>query len=151
MAATFWPFSGLNNTRPTSELGKIYQAIPWDKLIKSLNLHEKRKGRGAQFSPQGKLGLMFLKAYTRLSDRKLYEHLNGSIQYQMFCGIFLGPEKLADFKIIRRIRTEIARKLNIRDTQNILAKAWKPYLENPNIVLADATCYESYIRYPTNV
>ena len=94
---------------------------------------------------------MFLKAYTGLSDRKLYEHLNGSIQHQLFCGIFLGPEKIADVKIISRIRTKLVKKLNIRITQDILAKAWKPYMENPNIVLEDATCYEFYMRYPTNV
>jgi len=134
-----------------SELGKIYQAIPWEKLIKSLKIKENRKGRFANFSPQGKLALMFLKAYTGLSDRKLYEHLNGSIHYQMFCGIFLGPEKLPDFKIVSRIRTQISRKLNVRITQEVLAKAWKPYIEHPNVVLEDATCYESYIRYPTNV
>ena len=134
-----------------SELGKIYQAIPWQELIKSLNLKDKRKGRTSQFSPQGKLALMFLKAYTGLSDRKLYEHLNGSIQYQLFCGIFLGPEKLADFKIISKIRTELSAKLIIRTVQDVLAKAWKPYIENPNIMLEDATCYETYMRYPTNV
>jgi hypothetical protein len=134
-----------------SELGKIYQAIPWKELIKSLKIREHHKGRFANFSPQGKLALMFLKAYTGLSDRKLYEHLNGSIHYQMFCGIFLGPEKLPDFKIVSRIRTQISRKLNVRITQEILAKAWKPYIEYPNVVLEDATCYESYLRYPTNV
>jgi hypothetical protein len=134
-----------------SELGRMYQSVPWQDLVKSLKIKEKRKGRTSQFSPQGKLALMFLKSYTGLSDRKLYEHLNGSIQYQLFCGIFLGPEKLADFKIISKIRTELARKLNIRDIQDILAKAWKPYMENTNIVLEDATCYETYMRFPTNV
>jgi len=132
-------------------LGKIYQAIPWQKLIRSLKLKENRKGRSSQFSPQGKLALMFLKSYSGLSDRKLYEHLNGSIQYQLFCGIFLGPEKLRDFKIISKVRTGIANKLNIREVQDVLAKSWKPYIENPNIVLEDATCYESYMRFPTNV
>ena len=134
-----------------SELGKIYRAIPWKELIKVLKLRENRKGRFALFSPHGKLALMFLKAYTGLSDKKLFEHLNGSIQYQMFCGIFLGPDKLPDFKVVSRIRTELSRKLNVRITQEILAKAWKPYIRHPNIVLEDATCYESYIRYPTNV
>jgi hypothetical protein len=132
-------------------LGKIFRALPWDKLIKPLNLKENCKVRSSQFSPQGKLALIFLKANNGLSDRKLYEHLNGSIQYQLFCGILLGPEKLADFEIISRTRTELARKLDIRATQAILAKAWKPYMENPNIVLEDATCYESYMRFPTNV
>jgi len=144
-------FSLYWNSFLESELGKTYQAIPWEKLIKSLKLKDNRHGRSSQFSPQGKLALMFLKAYSGLSDRKLYEHLNGSIQYQLFCGIILGPDKLADFKIISRIRTEIAMKLNIKITQDILAIAWKPFMENPNIVLEDATCYESYMRYPTNV
>lgn len=75
-----------------SELGKIYQAIPRERLIKSFYLKENRKGRSSQFSPQGKLALMFLKAYSGQSDRKPYEHLNGNIQYQVFCGILLGPE-----------------------------------------------------------
>ncbi len=35
--------------------------------------------------------------------------------------------------------------------QYLLAKAWKPYIKKPNVVLEDAACYESYIRYPTNV
>ena len=69
----------------------------------------------------------------------------------MFCGIFLGPEKLVDFKIVSRIRTELSSKLDINTTQNILVKAWKPYLKDSNVVLEDATCYESDMRYPTNV
>jgi hypothetical protein len=95
--------------------------------------------------------LMFLKAYTGLSDRKLYEQLNGNLQYQMFCGIFLGPEKLADFKVISRIRTQLAKHLEIREAQEVLAKSWKPYLEQTNIVLEDATCYETAMRFPTKV
>jgi hypothetical protein len=144
-------FSLYWNSFLASELGKIYQAIPWNELVKSFKLKEKRKGRLALFSPQGKLSLMFLKAYTGLSDRRLYEHLNGSIQFQLFCGIFLGPDKLPDFKIISRIRTQLAKRLNVRVTQEVLAQAWKPYIEHPNIALEDATCYESYLRFPTNV
>ena len=134
-----------------SELGQIYQAIPWEGLVKSLKLKENRSGRKSMFGPQGKLALMFLKSYSGMSDRRVYEQLNGNIQWQMFCGIFLGPEKLADFKVISRIRTELAKKLNIREIQDVLAKSWKPYMEQTNIVLEDATCYESYMRFPTNV
>jgi len=134
-----------------SELGKIYQVIPWNELVKALKLKEHRKGRVAYFSPQGMLALMFLKAYSGLSDRKLIEHLNGSIEYQMFCGILLGPERLPDFKFVSRIRTQLASKLQISTVQQVFARAWKPYIQYPNIVLEDATCYESYIRYPTNI
>ena len=94
---------------------------------------------------------MFLKSYSGMSDHRLFQQLNGSIQWQMFCGIFLGPEKLADFKVISRIRTELGNKLDLREVQAVLAKSWKPHLEQTNIVLEDATCYESYMRYPTNV
>ena len=71
---------------------------------------------------------MFLKAYTSLSDRKL-----------------------VDFKFVSKIRTELSSKLRLNETQYTLARAWKPYIKQPNVVLEDATCYESYIRYPTNV
>jgi hypothetical protein len=33
----------------------------------------------------------------------------------------------------------------------VLAKSWKPYLAQTNIVLEDAACYESYMRFPTNI
>lgn len=69
----------------------------------------------------------------------------------MFCDIFLGPEKLADFKVISRIRTQMAKQLEIRGAQEVLAEAWKPYLAQTNIVLEDSTCYESYLHYPTNI
>jgi hypothetical protein len=144
-------FSLYWNSFLNSDLGEIYQAIPWSGLAKSLKLKEKRKGRKAMFSPQGKLALMFLKNYTGLSDRKLYEQLNGNLQYQMFCGIFLGPEKLVDFKVISRIRTQMAKHLDMVEAQELLAKEWQPYLEQTNILLEDATCYETYMRYPTNV
>ena len=134
-----------------SELGKIYQVIPWKELFKSLKIKENRKGRQAYFSPQGKLALMFLKAYTGLSDRKLIENLNGNIHFQMFCDIYMGYYKLIDFKIVSKIRTELAKKLDIPSNQEVLAKAWKPYIKHPNVVFEDATCYESNIRYPTNV
>jgi hypothetical protein len=144
-------FSLYWNSYLESELGQIYRAIPWDQLARSLKLKENRSGRKSLFSPQGKLALMFLKAYSGMSDCRVYEQLNGNIQWQMFCGIFLGPDKLPDFKIISRIRTELARKLDIREVQQVLAKSWKPYLEQTNIVLEDATCYESYMRFPTNI
>lgn len=144
-------FSLYWNSFQASELGQIYQAIPWVELCKSLKIRDKRKGRSSLFPPQGKLALMFLKSYTGFSDRKLIESINGNLHHQMFCGIFLGPEKLLDFKIVSRIRTQLSAKLKIPVCQSILAKAWKPYIDHPNVLLEDATCYESYLRYPTNV
>jgi hypothetical protein len=134
-----------------SELGRIYQAIPWYELAKSLKIREKRKGPDRIFSPQGMLALMFLKSYVDCSDRKLISYLNGNIDFQMFCGIFLGPERISNFKIVSDIRCDLSRCLDIKALQEVLAIHWKPYLKETNIMLEDATCYETSMRYPTNV
>jgi len=134
-----------------SDLGRVYQALPWYELSKSLKIRDKRKGPVRIFSPQGMLALMFLKSYVGCSDRKLISYLNGNIDFQMFCGIFLGPERISNFKIISEIRCELSRRLDIKVLQSVLAGYWKPYLKDPNIMLEDATCYETSMRYPTNV
>jgi len=134
-----------------SELGMIYQAIPWSELAKSFKIKKSKKGPDPIFSPQGMLALMFLKSYVGCSDKKLILHLNGNIDFQMFCGIFLGPERIINFKIISEIRCDLSRRLDIKILQSVLAGCWKPYLQDPNIMLEDATCYETSMRYPTNV
>ena len=68
-----------------SNLGKIYQAIPWQELADELKLQESEKGPDCLFSPKGKLGLMFLKHYACCSDERLIEQLNANIHYQFFC------------------------------------------------------------------
>jgi hypothetical protein len=134
-----------------TRLGKLSEVIPFQELAKNLKIKDNKKGPLAIFSPRGKLALMFLKAYTNLSDRKLIENLNGNIHFQMFCDIFLGLEPLKNVKIVSEIRCELSRNLDIRKVQKCLAESWKPYLEYTNIMLGDATCYETSMRYPTNV
>ena len=134
-----------------SELGKVYHCIPWSELVVTLKIKEYKKGPTRIFSPQGMLALMFLKSYCNCSDRKLIEYLNGNIEFQLFCGIFLGIERLENSKIVSHIRTELSGKLDIRQVQRVLAKAWRPYINQSNIMLEDATCYETSMRYPTNV
>jgi len=135
-----------------SELGQIYKSIPWEAMIKDFRLRPAKVGRKALFDCQGKLALMFLKSYTDLSDRKLIEQLNANIDYQLFCGILLSPkQRLEDYKIVSKIRTQLGKKLNIASCQKSLAKHWKVYLRETHVMLTDATCYESQLRYPTNV
>lgn len=134
-----------------SDLGKTYQAIPWKLLVKGFNLRENKKGPRRVFSPEGMLALMFLKSYVGCSDRKLIEYLNGNIDFQMFCGIFLGFERIDNYKVVSEIRTQLALKLKIKEHQKLLAEHWKPYMNQTNLMLTDATCYETSMRYPTNV
>ena len=135
-----------------SDLGKIYQAIPWQELINLLGLKDHAKGPESLFSPRGKLALMFLKHYAACSDQKLMQQLNANIDYQLFCDIYIPPsDRLTNYKIISEIRCDIASRLDIDQFQQLLADHWRPFMANLDSVTYDATCYESAIRYPTDV
>ena len=135
----------------SSSLGKIYQAIPWDELVKSFNIKESKMGPGCIFSPQGKLALMFLKNYACCSDERLMEQFNSNVHYQLFCRLLLGVgEQINNFKIISQIRWESAAKLDLDKAQKCLAQHWLPYMEELEQVVTDATCYESSLRFPTD-
>lgn len=135
-----------------TDLGRIYQAIPWAELIVEFGLKQHKPGPVGNFGPQGKLALMFLKHYSQMSDRKLIEQLNGNFYWQMFCGLQIPPDApIKDFKVVSKIRCELARILKSRRhaVQKALARFWKPYMTQTNVMLTDATCYESSVRYPT--
>jgi len=135
-----------------TRLGCLYNAIPWNNLIKGLKLSEHRKGPQSIFSPRGKVALMFLKHFVGCSDFKLIEHINGNIHYQIFCDVIISPSApITNYKIVSEIRCELAKKLDIDNLQLILANHWKPYMTNLNSMVCDATCYESDIRYPTDI
>lgn len=134
-----------------SKLGKIYQAIPWQELVKSFNIKASAKGPDCIFTQQGKLGLMFLKHYACCSDERLIEQLNANVHYQIFCDILLSPgESIDNFKIVSQIRCELAETLNIDRSQKALASNWIAYMKELKQATTDATCYESEVRYPTN-
>jgi len=139
----------------STPIGQIYQVIPWDDLVKLFRKKKKsktRKGRNPIFDIKGKLALMFLKSYTGSSDKKLIERLNTDYTFQFFCGIYLrAGQELKDFKIASVIRCQLAEVLSIEEFQKTLAKHWRPYLKERNLALMDATCYETNMRYPTNV
>lgn len=117
-----------------------------------MNFRDSRLGRNSYFSASGKIALMVLKAYTNFSDFELVEHLNGIIHYQLFCGVQIDLlHHLTNYKIISAIRQELASRLDIESLQEVLAGYWKPYLENLQVCMTDATCYESHMRFPTDV
>ena len=132
-----------------SELGRLHSVFPFERMAKAIGLCEQRLGRRNIFCPSAKIALMVvLKSYTGFSDRHLVEHLNGNIHYQMFCGVMIDPAfPITNYKI----RNEIASLLEIDSLQEILATHWKPYLENLHVCMTDATCYESHMRFPTDM
>ena len=135
-----------------TELGLIYKSVPWEGLVGSFGLKKYSKGPESIFCPRGKLALMFLKNYSGLSDRKLIAQLNGNIHYQIFCNLLLEPGQfITNFKIVSQIRCELAPQLNIEECEQILFSSWKGYMSNLDSITCDATCYESSIKYPTDV
>ncbi|HYG39619.1 MAG TPA: DDE transposase [Cytophagales bacterium] len=135
-----------------TELGKIYQSIPWDRLGECLPV--KIKGAGAQrwFSNEGMFALMFLKSYLGLSDEKLIERFNTDYSLQIFCGKLLNiNEIIKDKGIVSRIREYIADHADWQEVQWVLIDHWKRDMSNCHVLLMDASCYESYIRFPTDV
>lgn len=132
-----------------SDLGKIYLAIPWDSLVDTFGIKEKTTGSKMLFSPKGRIALMFLKHYTCSSDRKLIEQLNSNIDYQFFCDIHLGFNRITNFKIVSQIRCELAAKLEIDLLEKDLFAHWQDHIDSKNHITVDATCYESECRYPT--
>lgn len=135
-----------------SELGRLHSVFPFQSMAEEIGLLEQRLGRKNIFSPSAKIALMVLKSYTGFSDRQLVEHLNGNIHYQMFCGIMIDPScPLTNYKIVSAIRNEIASRFDIDSLQKVLASHWKPYLENLHVCMTDATCYESHMRFPTDM
>jgi hypothetical protein len=145
-------YSGYQSSFSSSELGQLHSAIPFSDLASRLGLRNSSVGRTNYFSPEGKLALMFLKSYTGLSDSLLIADLNSNIHYQLFCGVRINPlSPLTNFKIVSQIRCEIASFLDIDSLQQVLASYWKPYMENLSVLMTDATCYESHLRYPTSI
>ena len=135
-----------------SDLGKIYSAIPWQELVEVFGLKDNFKGPKSIFSPKGKLALMFLKHYACCSDKKLIEQLNANYHYQLFCDIVVAIDNpLTNYKIVSEIRCDLGNRLDVNKTQHVLATEWRQYLENKDSVCFDATCYESYLRYPTDI
>lgn len=138
-----------------SELGRMKKLLPLHAMSENFGLVSKsmrpKLGRKSYFTSEGKVALMFLKMYTGLSCPKLLEQLNGNIHYQIFCDVIIDPTRpLTNYKLLDDIMMEFAGKLKIQQLHGILADKWRPYMENPDTMCTDATCYESEMRYPTD-
>ena len=138
-----------------SELGRIRALLPLKEMANELASHFPKKhsrGNTPMFPPDGEVALMFLKPYTGLSDDGLIEMLNGSIHMQMFCGVLIDPSRpIKDGKIVSAIRNRLAPRLDIVRQQSVLYKKWDSMLKDKDLCMSDATCYESHLRYPTDI
>lgn len=136
-----------------TELGRVYDTLPWDQL--EVCLPEEKEGTpGAPrwFSNKGMFALMFLKSYLNISDEKLIDRFNTDYSLQLFCGKLLKAEEyVGDNAIVSRIRNYISDNCDWNQVQKVLIEHWKRDMNNTHVLFMDATCYESYVRYPTDV
>ena len=138
-----------------TDLGALYQAIPFEALAATIPAPKHSvsgKGRKPWLDVKGAIGLMILKHYLCMSDELLIERINTDWSMQLFCGIQLrAHERIADTNLPSSWRSYLAPHLNIDAMQKQLAHYWKPYMQQTNIGMQDATCYESRITYPTDI
>lgn len=135
-----------------TQLGRVYDSIPWDQLSDLLPDEHRGPGAPRWFSAKGMFALMFLKAYLKTSDQKLIDRFNTDWSLQLFCGKLLrDDQKIRDNAIMSRIRSFLAEQVDLFELQNILIRHWKRNMYNTHVLLMDASCYESYVRFPTDV
>lgn len=132
-------------------LGQLYQAIPFSTLSKQFG-PQSTVGRPPWLDVRGGIALQVLKAYLGLSDEKLLDRLNSDWEMQAFCGIRLEwPQRIRDKDLVGRWRRYLANHTDFAAFQATLAAHWQPHMEQSQAVLMDATCYETHLRYPTDV
>ena len=137
------------------ELGRLHSTIPFRGLSARFPAPKhQRSGLGCKpwFSVEGGIGLMLLKHRYKCSDEKLIELVNDSPMMQWFCGIRLKVgQRIKDKDIVGRWRRYLGQHLALDELQQILAEEWQDVITHPQKGMCDATCYESEIRYPTDV
>ncbi len=157
MQYTLFDFDSPNFTKwylfkTTTVLGKIYQTIDWGSLENLLPKKTTICGAPSWLPTQGLFGIMFLKHYTGLSDEKLLEAFHTNWAMQMFCGVLLADnERIKDNAFVSRIRSYLGAHLDLNLFQSVMINSWKAEIPDKNVLLMDATCYEVYLRIPTDV
>jgi transposase, IS5 family len=145
-------FSKLYLFKNKTDLGSIYQTIDWSSLIELLPEKKTMVGAPSWLPLQGYFGLMFLKHYLKVSDEKLLERFNTDWAMQMFCGTLLADnEMIKDNSFVSSVRGFLGNCLNFEAFQEKIIANWKGELPDKNVLLEDASCYEIYIRFPTDV
>lgn len=145
----------LNQKFSATDLGYLYLSIPWDALCRDIPPAPSSVsglGRKPWFTVRGGIGLQILKHLFQLSDAKLIDRINTDWAMQLFCGIQLrSGQMIKDHDLPSDWRVYLGQHMDIDKMQQTLAGHWKPHMQQTQTAGTDATCYESYIEYPTDV
>ena len=135
-----------------SNLGALYEALPIKVLAKDIELQLSGMGRCPILSVAGKIGLCVLKHYWKMSDAQLVEQLNTNPIARLFCDLPAHyPHWIKDEDLPSRTRLWLSEYLNWDKVEKHLMSFWEEDLEDTQVAMMDATCYESHVAYPTDV
>ena len=137
-----------------SELGRMYQSIPWEILERFYRRRERKQkakqGRPRKFSVRTELAILILQSWTGWSMRKLLEAISQNIYYQLFCQMVYVPEDIEReyYSLYQLHRRYQLSQEEIKQLQIELARHWSPYLIEKEGFAIDATVFMSNINWP---
>lgn len=138
----------------TSDLGRLWQKIPFEQLAESVTRRLIKQGihvpSWGYMDIRGGIALEVLKRYHNgLSDKKVIENLNLCPAHRWFCFMKLPmTERIKDKDLLVRWRQFLGKHLDTESLNRVLLQAWQGELEHKHVRMSDATVYEVKIAYP---
>jgi IS5 family transposase len=148
-----WVFK--HHLDPDHELVRLAKRIDWDALTKRLSRHYSRRGRRAK-AVRLMVGLHLLKHLHDLSDEDVTGGLHENIYWMHFCGVPVerfgtaGCERWLDASTMTRFRERMGAS-GMQEVERIVREQLIAAGHiRPAICIADTTCMEKNIIYPTD-
>ena len=144
-----------HNLDSEHKLRKLSQRIEWDRITEKLSKYYSPKGRKAK-RIRMMVGLHMLKHLYNLSDEQVVEGLRENIYWMMFCGV--PTEEIATTKPLRWIdastMTRFRKRIGAEGMKEVEAvireQLRRGHNLSPRVMVADTTCMEKHIHYPTD-
>ncbi|HYA87780.1 MAG TPA: transposase, partial [Nitrospirota bacterium] len=140
---------------PDHELVRLATRMDWDALTERLSRHYSRRGRRAK-SVRLMIGLHLLKHLHDLSDEDVTAGLHENIYWMHFCGVPVerfgtaGSERWLDASTLTRFRERMGAS-GIKEVERIIREQLiAAGRMRPAVCIADTTCMEKHIAYPTD-
>ena len=141
----------------TSDLGRLWQKIPFDQLAEEVTRRLMKQGihvpSWGYLDIRGGIAIEVLKRYQNgLSDKKVIENLNLCSAHRLFCFMKLPmSERILDKDLLVRWRQFLGTHLDTDALNRVLLQAWQGEIAHLHVRMSDATVYEVKIAYPQSV
>jgi len=148
-----WIFKG--HLDPDHELVRLAARIDWDAITERLSHYYSRRGRRAK-AVRLLVGLHCLKHMHDLSDEDVTRGLHENIYWMHFCGVPLdrfgteGGKRWLDASTMTRFRERMGAP-GMQEIERIIQEQLIAARQmRPSLCIADTTCMEKHVAYPTD-